>query len=61
MIRHQKVCQEKSGHVPSRLRAANGGIITVSEGNISGASWMRGIERVKKNDPTARVVGVKEC
>jgi uncharacterized protein YegP (UPF0339 family) len=42
------------------LKAANGEIIAVSEGYNSKDGCVNGIESVKKNAPTAKVVEAKE-
>ena len=51
---------DKAGEFRFRLKARNGEIIAVSEGNKAKASCMNGIESVKKNAPEAQIVEVED-
>lgn len=51
-----EVYKDKAGEYRFKLKAANGEIIAVSEGYSSKSSCMNGIESVKKNAPTAKIV-----
>jgi hypothetical protein len=51
-----EIYQDKKGEFRFRLKAGNGEVIAVSEGYTSKASCENGIESVKKNAGTAKVV-----
>ena len=52
--------QDIKGKFRFRLKAANGEIIATSEAYSSKDGCVNGIESVKKNAPTAKVVEAKE-
>lgn len=52
--------KDKSGKFRFRLKAANGEIIAVSEAYNSKEACANGIESVKKNASSAKIVEVKE-
>ena len=52
--------KDKAGKYRFRLKAANGEIIAVSEGDASKDGCVNGIESVKKNAPIAKIVEAKE-
>ncbi|KKG08813.1 YegP family protein [Methanosarcina sp. 2.H.A.1B.4] len=55
-----EVYPDESGEYRFRLRARNGQIIAVSQGYKSKESCVRGIQSVKANAPTARIVFLEE-
>ena len=48
--------QDKAGAFRFRLRARNGEVIAASEGYVTKASCLNGIESVRKNAPDAEVI-----
>jgi uncharacterized protein YegP (UPF0339 family) len=52
--------KDKAGKFRFRLKAPNGEIIAVGEGYNSKEACVSGIESVKKNAPTAKIVEAKE-
>jgi uncharacterized protein YegP (UPF0339 family) len=52
--------KDKKGKYRFRLRAANGNIIATSQGYSSKEACVDGIESVKKNAPTAKIVEAKK-
>jgi len=54
------LCVDKVGKYRFRLKAANGEMISVSEGYASKQGCVDGIESVKKNAPIAKIVEAKE-
>jgi uncharacterized protein YegP (UPF0339 family) len=51
---------DKSGQYRFNLKAPNGEIIARSEGYLSKAACVNGIESVKKNAPLAEIIEVKK-
>ena len=55
-----EISKDKSGKFRFHLKAANGEIITASQGYATKASAQKGIESVKTNAPGATVVDLTE-
>jgi uncharacterized protein YegP (UPF0339 family) len=55
-----EISKDKSGKFRFHLKAANGEIITASQGYETKASAQKGIESVKTNAPGAAVVDLTE-
>ena len=51
-----EIYADKAGEFRFRLKATNGQVIAVSEGNTTLANCENGVESVKKNAPDAEVV-----
>jgi uncharacterized protein YegP (UPF0339 family) len=52
--------KDKSGKFPFHLKAANGEIIAASQGYDTKAGVEKGIESIKTNAPSAKVVDLTE-
>jgi uncharacterized protein len=55
-----EVYKDKRGEFRFRLKAANGQVIATGEGYSSKDGCMNGIESIKKNAPTAKIVELED-